>query len=161
MIEESARVIASEDGFALVETQTRAACGSCGSAGSCGASVLSGLFKRRHNHLKVLNPIHATPGQQVVIGLQERALVTASLTTYLLPLVCLIVLAIAAQQAALYWRWPDTELSSIAGGLLGLIIGLGLLKRFSQRRQHDPSFQAVILRQEISQPVQIGYPSAE
>lgn len=154
MIEESARVVACEAGFAIVETQPRAACGSCSTEQSCGTSVLSGLFKRRQNRLKVLNPIDAVPGQQVVIGVQERALVNASLTTYLLPLVCLILLSIAAQEMARYWQWPATELSSIVGGLLGLIIGLSLLKRFSLRNRHDPSYQPVILRQEINQPVQ-------
>lgn len=154
MIEESARVVACEEGFAIVETQSRAACGSCSAEHSCSTSVLSGLFKRQQNRLKVLNPIHATPGQQVVIGVQERALVTVSLATYLLPLVTLIGLSIAGQEAAHYWHWPYTELSSIAGGLLGLIIGFSLLKRFSLRNKQDPAFQAVILRQEISQPVQ-------
>ena len=160
MIEESARVIACEEGYAIVETQVRAACGSCSAEQSCSTSVLSGLFKRHHNRLKVLNPIDATPGQQVIIGLQESAMVTAALTTYLLPLICLILLSIAAQEVAHYWHWPATELSSIVGGLLGMIIGLSLLKRFSLRSKHDPKFQAVILRQEIGKPVQfINTPS--
>ena len=156
MIEESARVIASEEGFAIVETQTRAACGACNTEHSCSTSVLSGLFKRRENRLKVLNPIHATPGQRVVIGLQERALVTVSLATYLLPLVCLIMFSLAAQEAVDYWHWSHQELSSIVGGLFGLIVGLGFLRRFSKRSRNNPDYQAVILRQDYSQPVQFS-----
>jgi sigma-E factor negative regulatory protein RseC len=153
MIEESALVVDCEQDFAIVETQVKAACGSCNSASGCSTSVLSGLFKRRHNRLRVRNSIRAVPGQRVVIGLQERALVSASLMAYLMPLLFLILGAIAAQQAALHWSWSATELWSIAGGLLGLIIGLALLRRFSLRSRRDPNYQAVILRPDIGRPV--------
>jgi sigma-E factor negative regulatory protein RseC len=153
MIEEPARVVTCEAGFALVETQIQAACGSCQAEGSCGTSVISGLFKRRRNVLQVLNPIQAKPGEQVIIGLQERALVTVSLLAYLMPLVCLILLAVAAQEVAQYGYGGSGELAGIAGGLLGLIIGLALLKWFSLRNRNDPAFQAVILRQASAKPV--------
>ena len=156
MIEESARVISSDNGFAIVETQTRAACGSCSAEQGCSTSVVAGLFKRRENRLRVFNPIHAEPGQQVVIGLQEQSLIKVSLAAYLLPLLCLILFSLAAQQAAYYWQWADQELSSILGGLFGLTVGLGLLKRFTRRRQDDPAYQPVILRPDISQPVQFS-----
>ena len=146
MIEESALVIACEAGFAIVETQAQAACGACRAKSGCGTSVLSGLFKRRHNRLKVLNPIQAAPGQRVIIGLQERAMVSISLAAYLMPLLSLLLGAIGLQQAAEYWQWRGGELASIMGGLSGLIIGLVLLKRFSHRHAYDPSYQAVILR---------------
>lgn len=154
MIEESATVLACQEGYAIVETQVKAACGSCQAESSCSTSVLSGLFKRRQNSLKVLNPIQAKPGERVIIGLQERALVIVSLVAYLMPLVCMILLAITLQAAAEYWHWPNTELASIGGGLFGLTIGLILLKRFSSRSQRKPYYQAVILRQETSKSVQ-------
>ena len=146
MIEESALVIACEGGFAIVETQVQAACGGCQAKSGCSTSVLSGLFKRRHNRIKVMNPIQAEPGQRVIIGLQERALVSISLVAYLLPLLSLLLGAIGLQEAAAHWQWRGGELASIIGGLSGLTIGLYLLKRFSHRHAYDPSFQAVILR---------------
>jgi len=156
MIEESALVIACEEGFAIVETQAQAACGSCGSRTGCSTSVLSGLFKRRHNRLKVLNPIQATPGQQVVIGLQEQALVTFSLVAYLLPLLSMLLGAIVLQEAATHWQWQGGELTSIIGGLAGFAAGLFLMQRFSRRHTHDPSYQAVILRQAPGIGVRFG-----
>ena len=65
-----------------------------------------------------------------------------------------LLLAIALQEVAEYWHWPNAELASIGGGLLGLIIGLILSKRFSSRSRHKPYYQAVILRQEASKSVQ-------
>lgn len=147
MIEESALVIACEEGYAFVETQVQAACGSCQAKSGCSTSVLSGLFKRRHNRLKVLNPIQASPGQRVIIGLQEQALVSFSLIAYLLPLLSMLLAAIGLQAAASYWQWRGGELASIVGGLSGLTIGFLLVKRFSRRHAYDPTYQAVILRQ--------------
>lgn len=153
MIEESATVVQVEDGYTIVQTQQRAACGSCRSAGSCSTTVLSGLFKRRQNQLRVLNPIDAQPGEQVVIGLQEQALLKVSFSAYLLPLACMLLSAIAMQQVADRFLFPFGELPAICGGLLGFIIGLFLFKRSYVRRLSDPNYQAVILRQAMTQQV--------
>ncbi len=153
MIEESATVVRVEDGYAIVETQNQAACGSCQSSGSCSTSVLSGLFKRHKNELRVLNPISAKPGEQVIIGLQETSLLKVSFLAYLLPLACLLLMAVAAQQLSTQFVWMLGELPTILGGLLGLAIGLFLLRRSAAHRATDPNYQAVILRQAASQPV--------
>ena len=156
MIEETAMVLDCDAGFAFVETQVQAACGSCQAQSGCSTSVLSGLFKRRHNRLKVLNPIQARPGQRVIIGIQEQALVSVSLMAYLLPLLSMILFAIGLQEATEYWQWQGGELGSILGGLCGLIIGLFLVKRFAYRHRHDRAYQAVILRQVAGTPIQFG-----
>lgn len=156
MIEENATVVQVKSGYAIVETQQRAACGSCDSAGSCSTTVLSGLFKRRHNQLKVLNPIDAQPGQQVIIGLQERALLKVSFLAYLLPLAGMLLLAMLAQQLALNIGLGLGELPGVVGGLLGFITGLILFRRISLNRSADPNYQAVILRQAMSQRVHLS-----
>ena len=156
MIEENATVVEVDSGYAIVETQQKAACGSCSSAGSCSTTVLSGLFKRRHNQLKVLNPIDAKPGELVVIGLQETALLKASSLAYLLPLAGMFLLAMLAQHLAGNAGIIPGELPGILGGLLGFIAGLILLKRISRSRSSNPDFQAVILRQAMSQQVHLS-----
>ncbi|MCU7845835.1 MAG: SoxR reducing system RseC family protein [Candidatus Thiodiazotropha sp. (ex Monitilora ramsayi)] len=153
MIEETATVVGLEDGYAIVETQQQAACGSCDSAGSCSTTILSGLFKRRRNQLKVHNPIQAQPGERVVIGLKESAFLNVSFTAYLLPLLCLILFAIVFQTMADHFALQAGELPTVIGGLLGLIAGLVLFRRIAQRKVTDPSYQAVILRQADTQPV--------
>jgi sigma-E factor negative regulatory protein RseC len=155
MIEETARIVRVDHEFAFVETQQRAPCGSCQSTGSCSTTVLAGLFKRRPNELKVLNAIDAKPGEQVVIGIQEGALVKISLLVYLIPLVGILAGAIIVQQTVGYLKLSMGELPQVVGGLLGLIGGLMLLQRFALKRDHDPGFQAVILRRANQTPVQI------
>ncbi len=144
MIEETARVVRIDGEYAFVETQKRAACGSCQSQGSCSTSVLAGLFKRRYNHLRVLNTLLAKPGERVIIGLQEQALLKLSLLAYLLPLFSMILAAIAAQY--LFGRAHTGELAQVVGGLLGLIGGFFLLKLLAYKNRHDPGYQAVMLR---------------
>ena len=154
MIEQSAIVVrVSDDDYAIVETEQRAACGSCQSAAGCSTSLLSGLFKRRHNQLRVLNPIHALPGERVVIGVQESALLKVSFSAYLLPLLCMLLMAIAVEQLTDRSLYRLGELPTIGGGLLGLVIGLLLFRRLSANRLLDPNYQAVILRPVMTQHV--------
>ncbi|PUB84978.1 MAG: hypothetical protein DBP01_14640, partial [gamma proteobacterium symbiont of Ctena orbiculata] len=103
-------------------------------------------FKRRHNRLRVFNPIHARPGQRVIIGLQENALLKVSFLAYLLPLVCMILMAILMQAAATLFIWQIGELPQVVGGLLGLIGGFILLRQLAGQKQNEPGYQAVILR---------------
>lgn len=146
MIEEPATVISSDDGYAIVDTRERPACGACANAGGCSTSVLSGLFKRRHNRLRVSNPIHAKPGEQVVIGLREDTFLKVSFLAYLLPLLSMILTAILMQAVATYFNWQLGELPQVLGGLLGLISGFFLLRIFAGKTQNEPGYQAVILR---------------
>lgn len=146
MIEETAKVVRIEGEYAFVETEKRAACGSCESQGSCSTTVLAGLFKRRYNHLRVLNTVLAKPGEQVVIGLQEQALLKLSMLAYLLPLIFMILAAIAAQYLIGLFNIQSGELPQVIGGLLGLIGGFFLLRLLAHKNRHDPGYQAVILR---------------
>ncbi|KRT56206.1 SoxR reducing system RseC family protein [endosymbiont of Ridgeia piscesae] len=156
MIEESARVITCDGDYALVETQQQAACGSCQAGSSCGTSVIAGFFKRRHPQLRVRNPIEAKAGQQVVIGLDERALLRASLISYLLPIFTLILCAIAGLELVRWMGIGQGELGSIIGGLLGLIAGLIGAKSFASRHRADALYEPEILRSAYSHPIRLG-----
>ncbi len=146
MIEETAVVTRCDDGFAFVETERKSACGSCSATGVCGTSALSKVFGNKRSVVKALNPIGAGPGDNVVVGLQESALVNASLMFYLVPIVAMILAAIFAKTASEWMGFSSAELFSVLGGLLGLTGGLYLSRRFSERVSNDERYQAVILR---------------
>jgi positive regulator of sigma E activity len=65
---------------------------------------------------------------------------------YLMPLFCMILVAIAAQYLMDTYTAYRGELPQVIGGLLGLIGGFFLLKLLAFKNRHDPDYQAVMLR---------------
>lgn len=140
MIEENARVVRREGEYAWVETQRKSACGQCSARKGCGTSVLDKVLGRRRSVVRVLNPVDAGPGDEVVIGLGEGAFVRGSLVVYAPPLVTLLLGAIAGE-----WLGGSDALS-VLGGLLGLAAGFAWVARFTRRIGNDRRYQPVILR---------------
>jgi len=87
----------------------------------------------------------------VVIGLEERALVTGSIAVYLLPLIALLIGAAAASFVA-----PDRDLYAAAGGGVGFTAALFYLRWFGAKVHADPRFQPVVLRRASDFPVANG-----
>ena len=148
MIEESARVIRVEDGYAWVETQRKSACGSCAANKGCGTSVLAKVLGRRRTYVRVLNPVDAKLGDDVVVGLGEQAFVKGSLAVYTLPLLTLLVGALVGEWLGGLYQWGDP--AAVAGGLLGLAAGFAWLWLFARRIGGDSRYQPVILRRVVS-----------
>jgi sigma-E factor negative regulatory protein RseC len=146
VIEENATVTRCDGEFAEVETERKSSCGSCSATGVCGTAALAKVFGNRPSIVRVLNPIGAKPGDNVVVGIQESVLVRVSFVFYMIPIVGLIAGAIAGQSMALRFGSSGVELISIIGGLLGLMFGLYLVRRFSIRTATDERYRAVILR---------------
>jgi len=140
VIEENARVVRREGDYAWVETQRKSACGQCSARKGCGTSVLDKVLGRRRSVVRVLNPVDAAPGDEVVIGLGEGAFVRGSLAVYALPLVTLLLGAILGE-----WLGGSDALS-VLGGLLGLAAGFAWVARFTRRIGDDRRYQPVILR---------------
>lgn len=155
MIEEQAVVARLDGEDAEVEVQRRSACGGCGASGSCGISALDRYFGRRISLLRVANDIGARPGDAVVIGLSETAMLRAALAAYLAPLLGLLLGAIGAQAIADALAW-SSQAGVILGGLLGLVLVLRWLSGYSARLARDPRYRAVILRRaDASPPVEV------
>ena len=146
MIEETATVTASEGGFAQVETQRETACGGCSAKSACGTSALAKLFANRRASVRVLNPIGARPGEEVIVGLDESALTRVSFVFYIIPLLSLFLFAAGGEWLSGYLGFAATELYSIFGGLLGLSLGLAYLRVYAARPGSRRHHQAVILR---------------
>ncbi|GMR07127.1 MAG: SoxR-reducing system protein RseC [Gammaproteobacteria bacterium] len=146
MIEESAQVIRIHDDFAWIETRRKSACGGCAVNKGCGISVLVQLFGKRRTEVKVLNNIDACVGDDVIIGIEENALVNGSLAVYAVPVISMISGAILGELLAQYWSIQNIEAASIAGGLVGLAAGFQWVKGFTRRVSRDTHYQPVILR---------------
>ena len=147
MIEERASVVAVEGDFAWVEAERASGCSGCASRGSCGTSALAGAMGRRRARVKALNRVGAQPGERVVIGLQELALVRGTLAVYLVPLAGLFAGGLAGEVIS---RLPGSagsgELAAVLGAGLGLWAGLAWARGWMRRRAGDAGMLPVILR---------------
>ncbi len=140
MIEESARVVAVEDGFALLETERKSACQSCAARKGCGTGALAKVVGRRFNRVRALNPIGARVGDCVVVGIAEEALVRGSLVLYLVPLLGMLGGAMAAEALL------DGEGWTILGAIAGMAGAFLWARRHARRVAFDARYQPVILR---------------
>ena len=147
MIEEQAFVVELEEGFAWVERERSSSCGSCAANKGCGTATLQKVMGNKRSRIRAINQANAKVGQQVVVGLEEQALLKGSLLAYIMPLLMMFVGALLCEMVF------AVEGLTILGGVAGLAIGFFLLMRLSHKVACDERFQAVVLRCESQQPV--------
>lgn len=140
MIEETAQVVAIEGEFAWVETRRKTACGGCAASSGCGVSLMQKALGGRRTRMKTLNRASARVGEQVVVGIDERALVRGSLAVYAVPLLFMLA---AAGLSEMFFR---TEAVTILMAVAGLLAGFFWLRSHTRRIATDGRYQAVILR---------------
>lgn len=146
MIEETARVICVDESGVWVEAERRSTCSACAVNKGCGTAALSRVLGRRSTRMRVLSdqPLHN--GDQVIIGIDEQALVRGSLAVYAVPLLALILGALLGELGAKQGLWGDGELASVLLGLGGLAGGLFWLRGFTRAIAGDRHYQPVVLR---------------
>jgi sigma-E factor negative regulatory protein RseC len=158
MIEESGTIVAVHGDLAEVETRRRSACGSCSATGGCGTSLLEQYFGRKPLLLEAHNPIGAGPGDTVVVGVPEQALVGAAFAAYVVPLAALIGGGILGNLLAGALALGGAQLLSILGGVAGFAVALVWLGRFSRGRASDTRYRAVILRRSSTPAFSVQIP---
>jgi len=135
LIETPARVTRSDGASTWVASEAPSSCGACAGKG-CGSSVFNRLWHPDNPEFHVDNPIGAQPGEAVVVGLPDGALLKASAAAYVVPLLALLL------GAALGQLLGSGELAAALGSLIGLLLaGTGL-----KIRRPAQAGQPVILR---------------
>lgn len=129
MITESGTVIALREDRVWVQTIRQSACESCSARSGCGQRVLASASGGRANQVLVENTVGARVGDDVTIGIDEQALLGASLIVYALPLVLMVLASIAGHQLS-----GGADLWAIAGAVGGLFAGF-VAGRTMQARQ--------------------------
>ena len=140
MLETQATVIATEPGFAWVESARHGACGSCSAQGSCGTRMLGeALAPAATSQVRVRDPLGVQVGEQVVIGMNEQNSLRAAFMLYGLPLVGLMLGLLIGQ------TWGD--LVAVLLGAGGMLLALLLVHGWSLRQQerHEAALQPIIL----------------
>lgn len=148
MIEEHAQVVALNADGVWVETQRRTACGQCAANKGCGTATLAKVLGNKRSRVRALNP-NATSvavGDEVIIGIDEQALVRGSLAVYTLPLLTMFIFGLLGQVLGTQLLSESLELMIIAFSIFGLILGFVWVRLFTRRIASDERYQPVLLR---------------
>ncbi|NGX16749.1 SoxR reducing system RseC family protein [Wenzhouxiangella sp. XN24] len=141
MITETGRVLEVDGDWAWVACRRQVECPRCAEGRGCGGGVLGKLLgDRLHKVRAATGSVAVEPGDQVLIGLGEDAVLRAAAAVYLVPLVA--ALAVGATAATIT---GGGDLAAIAGAAAGLILGLGWARRYGRRVAADAALQPVIL----------------
>lgn len=148
MIEEHAHVVALDKTDIWVETQRRSACGQCAANKGCGTATLSKVIGNKHSQVRTLNPnaTQVAVGDEVIIGIEEQALVRGSLALYTVPLLALFVFGLLGQVLATQLLMQNQDILPIVFGIFGLAVGFMWVRRFTRAIADDKRYQPVLLR---------------
>ncbi len=149
MIRENARVIEVRRNVAVVETRRRVACQSCAVNKGCGTGVIARVLGNKRFQLEALNPVQARVGDEVVVGIEDDALVSGSLLAYALPLVAMLAGGIAGDFAT------GSEGIVILSSLAGFAAGLWAAGHISRRGGNEARYRPVILARRAPAPVSV------
>src|SRR5690606_4739449 len=131
VIEERGRVLSVEGNCLWIETVRRSACDSCQARNGCGQSVLQRLgLGARQGAIRVVDeaPVsHYRAGDEVVIGIEENAVVRGSVLVYLVPLLGLFAGALLAQSSGAAEPW--IVFAAVSGLGAGFAVTGGLARR--------------------------------
>ncbi|WP_151704125.1 SoxR reducing system RseC family protein [Nitrincola alkalilacustris] len=145
MLEETALVTDVKGTSISVRTVRKSACDSCQAEAGCGQKRITQLLIREATDMAIDNPqcLDVRVGSQVLIGLNEGALVRASLILYLLPLVMMILAALVSSQIFHHELWQI--LSAVTGLLAGFLCGRILSARLLSTGDYRPVLLRVVL----------------
>ncbi len=110
MLKETAMVVSTSANKAKVAIVRSEACGNCPAKSMC--NTASGNL----NILEVGNPVHARPGQRVLIELRPEALLKATTLVYLVPATAMVAGATTG------WLQTGTDMGAMIGALGGFLI---------------------------------------
>lgn len=155
MVEERGRVVAIEPGAIWVETIQRSGCQGCSAKSACGTGLLGDYLSSRGalsgaSRIRVAlnswDTAQISLNDTVIIGITENALASSAILIYLLPLVTLVLAALAGDSLA-------GEVGAMAGAALGLLGGATLVRWHSRRHADDPAYAPLLLRIEPSRAI--------
>ena len=156
MIEQVAQVHAIDQTSVWLDTVRLSTCNSCSMQSGCGQRLMNQATDCKRSRIQLPLPSHMSlqVGDEVVLGVPQKAFIKASLMTFAMPLMVMLITAIIAQ--ALSASEPVIAITA----LLGLGLGLALVRLYSRSLSASNNtaasnqWQPVILRQQQAEGVQ-------
>lgn len=140
MIEETAIVVDIKDAKLLLETQRQSACQSCSVKSGCGTSTIAKVVGNRSSQFVVDKTMDVQVGDQVIVAIEENALVQGSLLIYLLPIIIMLGFGLLAELVF------STELFTILSAVLGLLVSIVAVRVVLSRSGLKRSIQPQLIR---------------
>lgn len=160
MIEELAVIVVSDENGIWVEPKRQSVCGQCSVKKGCGTAVLETILGKKPTQIEVISDIPVLPGDQVIIGMEEQALVHGTFLVYALPLILMILGAALGQtlggHVALFNQLFDQEMMSIIFAFLGFTCGYFMARHRINSSLRYNELLPVVLRQSHSLAVTIS-----
>lgn len=118
MVEGVARVVSIDGGRAWLEAESTGACAGCSAKAGCASG--SKTSRRVPRRFAMTNDFDGRIGDRIVVGIPEGALLRASATAYLLPLLTMLAAAVVAE--GMGGGDAAAALAAAAGLGLGLLL---------------------------------------
>lgn len=151
MIEEQAQVVAIDNSMVWVEAQRKSSCSRCAANKGCGNAVFQKLFGDKQNVFPVSSndkqeALSVNVGDEVIIGIEENALVKNSFVVYAIPILSILIFAAIGETFANNSLSISNDLASLSGALVGLVISIVGLRFYDRLFSNKPGSQPVLLR---------------
>ena len=119
----------------------------CAEGKGCGAGLWSGLSSASCYRLPArLQAPGIEPGDDVMLGIQESALIRAAVYVYGIPLASLLAAALTFHALAMGELW------SVVAGLAGLTGGFFLSRRLTVRAEYGNTYQPLVVGRAAPDP---------
>lgn len=145
MIEEFAVVTKRFDDHVMLEIERRTACGLCGQKRGCGNATWGKLLGHDSHEFAADSAIDVNVGDSVVVGIDERIVLSSAFYLYVAPLFTMLLGAVMADTLL------DNEIYVMLAAALGLLLGFAWVKGHligygATKKPYGKKFRAVVLR---------------
>lgn len=123
-LQEIGLVVTADKDKLWIRTRNKSTCDHCQTRDGCGVSLMERLLGKKRDHFLLPNTIDAKAGDTVILSVDERSLIKASLLAYLLPLMFMALGAVALNVKG--------DLFALAGAGVGLMFGFMLARMISR-----------------------------
>ncbi|VAW63628.1 hypothetical protein MNBD_GAMMA08-724 [hydrothermal vent metagenome] len=140
MIEETALVIEVNAQYVLLQTQRKSVCQSCSVKSGCGTSTLAKVVGKRSSQFTVDKNIEVQVGDEVVVGVDENALVQGSLLIYLFPIVFMMLVGVLVELLL------ADELITVLSVVVSFVFAIVIIRSILANSRLKKSVQPHLLR---------------
>ncbi len=142
MIEEQAQVVEVRESNLIIEASRQSACGKCGQKSDCGQSAIAQWAASKMVNISVARPVNmpVSVGDTVLVGVDEKSFVKASVLLYFVPLVAMFIAGyMVTALGAVEWKVILSSFATLIGSFF-------VIKLISQKMASDSVYQLQVLR---------------